>query len=339
LNPKTKQIIQFTILLLLGILLVWFALREVTNKKEEIILAFQNADYFWVFISAAVGFFSHFLRAYRWNYLLEPLGYKTSLFNANAAVFIGYFANYAMRLGEVLRPTILDRYDKIPFQTGFGTVITERLVDFILLFIMFILTLVFQFSELGSLVDKYVLSGLRKWADIFVANPTWAIIAGALLLGSLVVLFLTRKKISGVFKGKFGKFIKGFGEGLISVKNVKNIPAFIGLSLLIWAMYFYSLYACLKALPETSVITQKQCLTLMLFGTFGVIFTPGGLGAYHIIITEILIFYGVAQIPAVALPWLTWTAQLILVTVLGLLALVLLPIVNKNKNELSQEVK
>ncbi len=335
-KPKTKSIIQFTILLGLGILLIWFALRAVASEKDKIIFAFKNADYFWVGVSTVIAFFAHFLRAYRWNYLLQPLGHKTSLFNATAAVFIGYFANYAMRLGEVLRPTIIDRYDKVPFQAGFGTVITERLIDFILLAVIFVLTLLFQFSELGGLAEKYVFSGLRVKLGFFIQNPVLGIIVVLVFLGALVGLFMLRKKIAGALKGKFGKFLLGFGEGLSSIKNVKNIPMFILLSILIWVMYFYSLYFCLKALPETAGIGQKECLTLMLFGTFGVIFTPGGLGAYHILITELLVFFGVATAPAVALPWLTWTSQLVLVTVFGLIFLGILPIVNKKKNEPAQ---
>lgn len=320
------------VLLSLGILLVWLALRQVADKKKEIIAAFQNADYFWVTISTVICFIAHFLRAYRWNYLLEPLGHKTSLFNATAAVFIGYFANYAMRMGEVLRPTIIDRYDKIPFQAGFGTVITERLIDFVLLAIIFVLTLVFQYAELAGLSNKYIFDPMIEKAHLFYEKPLMGSIIVLLILGFFAALFLYRRKISNALKGKFGNVIKGFGEGISSVRRIKNLPSFIALSFLIWLMYFYSLYTCLKAFPETSVIGHKECLTLLLFGTFGVIFTPGGLGAYHIIITGILMFYGVSQVPAVALPWLVWTGQFIMVTILGLLSLIFLPIINKPKN-------
>jgi uncharacterized protein (TIRG00374 family) len=136
-------------------------------------------------------------------------------------------------------------------------------------------------------------------------------------------------------KGKFGSVIKGFIEGLSSVRKIRNFASFVGLSLLIWSAYFYSLYFCLKALPETAIINQSQCLTLMLFGTVGVIFTPGGLGAYHIIISEILIFYGIEQVPAVAFPWLVWTSQFILITVLGLISMAALPLINKKKHVVS----
>lgn len=332
-----KSIIQIVVLLGLGVLLVWLALSQVAEKKEEILLAFQNANYFWVAISIIIGFFSHFLRAYRWNYLLEPLGYKTTLFNSNAAVFIAYFSNYAPipRMGELYRATITDRYDKVPFQVGFGTVITERIVDTILMLIIFALTMVFQFSELAGLLEKYVFSGLRNKFSGLMERPVLAITLLVIIGGGAIVLFMFRKKIMSKLKGKFGKVIKGFVEGLSSIRNIKHAGRFIVLSLLIWAAYFYSLYFCLKALPETALINQSQTLTLMLFGTVGIIFTPGGLGMYHIIIMEILMFYGVDIVPAAAFPWLVWTSQFIMIAVLGLIFMVALPIVNKKKHAVS----
>ncbi len=332
-QTKTKSLIQFVVLLGVGILLVWLAFRQVASEKEKIINAFASADYFWVFISSVIGFAAHFLRAYRWKYLLEPLGYKTSLINANAAVFIGYFANYGLpRMGELTRATVIDRYDKVPFQVGFGTVVTERIIDFMILIIIFVLTLVFQFTELAGLSDEYIFSPVKNKLYAFYEKPLLGSIILIALVGICIALYLYRQKIVSKFKGKFGDVIKGFIEGLSSVKKMKNIGTFIFLSFLIWSMYFYSLYLCMKALPETAVIGHKECLTLMLFGTLGVAVTPGGLGAYHIIITQILIFYGIAQIPAVALPWLVWTAQFILILILGVLSLILLPVINKKKD-------
>lgn len=335
-KSKTKSIIQFAILLSLGVLLVWLALRQVASKKDEIIRAFANADYFWVIVSSIIGLFSHFLRAYRWNYLLQPLGYKTTLFNANAAVFIGYFANYGIpRMGEISRCTIADRYDKVPFQTGFGTVVTERIIDFFLLLVIFALTLVFQFSELSGLSNEYIFIPLKNKLNGLSEKPVLTAVIGFVFLAGVITFFILRKKIAGKLKGKFGNVIKGFGEGLSSVKKLKQPGAFIGLSLLIWAMYFYSLYTCVKALPETSVLGQKECLTIMLFGTLGIVFTPGGLGAYHLIVFNILLFYGINDVAAMALPWLVWTAQFVLLLVLGILFLILLPIINGRKNGIS----
>lgn len=334
-KPKTKSIIQFLVLLGLGILLVWLAFSQVADEKDKIISAFTNANYFWVFVSAMIGFLSHIVRAYRWKYLLEPLGHKTSFINASAAVFIGYFANYGIpRMGEISRCTIMDRYEKVPFQTGFGTVVTERIVDFIILLIIFGLTLLFQFSQLIGLSSEYIFDPMQK--KIAGMSSTKTIIISVIFLGAIAAFLFFRKKIAAKLKGKFGNIIKGFLEGLSSVKKIKNMWAFAGLSLLIWALYFYCAYTCFFALPETSRMGHKECLTIMLLGTLGIVFTPGGLGAYHLIVANILIYYGVDRAESAAFPWLVWTSQFIVITFTGLLSLALLPIINRKKNAVSQ---
>lgn len=331
-KSKTKSIIQTLVLSALGVVFVWFAYGQIAEKKEEIISAFANANYFWVFLCAFIAFLSHIIRAYRWNYLLEPLGHKISFFNASAAVFIAYFGNYApvMRLGEVYRATIIDRYEKIPFQTGFGTIITERLVDTILLFVIFGLTLLFQFSELIGLSNEYIFDPMSaKFGAMSNFKLITLSVIGILFLAAFLIF---RKKLAGMLRGKFGGFIKGFFDGLLSIRKMKNFWMFALLSVLIWTMYFYSTYFCLNALPETSGMGHKGCLTIMLFGTLGVVFSPGGLGAYHLIVTGILVYYGVDQVQAVAFPWLVWTASFIMISFFGLLSLILLPIINKNKD-------
>ncbi len=334
-KPKTKSIIQFVVLLAFGILLVWLAFSQVADEKDKIISAFTNANYFWVFISAMIGFLSHIVRAYRWKYLLEPLGHKTSFINASAAVFIGYFANYGIpRMGEISRCTIMDRYEKVPFQTGFGTVVTERIVDFIILLMIFGLTLLFQFSQLIGLSSEYIFDPMqKKFAGM---SGTKTIIISVIFFGAIVAFLYFRKKIAAKLKGKFGNIIKGFLDGLSSVKKIKNMWAFAGLSLLIWALYFYCSYTCFFALPETSELGHKECLTIMLLGTLGIVFTPGGLGAYHLIVANILIYYGVDKAESAAFPWLVWTSQFIVITFMGLLSLALLPIINRKKNVVQQ---
>jgi uncharacterized membrane protein YbhN (UPF0104 family) len=145
------------------------------------------------------------------------------------------------------------------------------------------------------------------------------------------VLFLIRKKISGLLKGKFGNIIMGFGKGLSSVKDIEHKFQFIALSLAIWASYFYSLYVCFFAFEGTSQLGHSECLAILLFGTLGVVFSPGGLGAYPAIVTALLTYYGIEQITAFSLPWMAWTSQFILIVFLGLLSLILLPIINKSK--------
>jgi len=331
-NKSTKSIIQFIVLLGVGILLVWLSFRSVWTEKEKILDSFKSANYFWVGISVLISFFSHFLRAYRWNYLLKPAGYSVKPTNALGAVLVGYFANYGLpRMGEITRCTLVTKYDDVPFEVALGTVITERIVDMLLLIAIFFITLFAQFSQLKELSVKYLYEPLILKLNGVSEHPTKFIILISILLVGTIALFLIRKKISGLLKGKFGNIIMGFGKGLSSVKDIDKKFQFIALSLAIWASYFYSLYVCFFAFDGTSHLGQSECLVLLLFGTFGVVFSPGGLGAYPAIVTALLTYYGIEQISAFSFPWMSWTSQFILIVVLGLLSLILLPIINKSK--------
>jgi glycosyltransferase 2 family protein len=331
-NKNTKSVVQFIVLLSIGILLVWLSFKSVWTEKEKIVDSFKNANYFWVSLSIVISLFSHFLRAFRWNYLLKPAGYSVKTSNAFGAVLVGYFANYGLpRMGEITRCTLVTKYNDVPFEIALGTVITERIVDLLLLIAIFFITLVAQFTQLKDLTATYIYNPMLSKFSGVVAHPANFLVLVSVLLVLAIVLFLIRKKVAGLLKGKLGNIILGFGKGLSSVKDIEKKFQFIVLSVAIWAAYFYSLYVCFFAFSGTSSLGQSECLVLLLFGTFGVMFSPGGLGAYPAIITALLLYYGVDQISAFSFPWMAWTSQFVLIVVLGLLSLILLPIINKTK--------
>jgi uncharacterized protein (TIRG00374 family) len=186
---NAKSLVQFVVLLGIGILLIWLSLRQITpTQRAEILYALQTADYTWVIISIIISFFSHFFRAYRWNYLLAPLGYKTNLLNANCHVFVGYLANYGIpRMGEISRCTLATKYDKVPFEVALGTVITERIVDFMLFLVIFVLTLLIQFRQLSGLAYRWVFDPLQAKLAGLTQNPikltTLIVVTGILIIG------------------------------------------------------------------------------------------------------------------------------------------------------------
>jgi uncharacterized protein (TIRG00374 family) len=335
LNKKTKSVVQFIVLLSIGIVLVWLSFKSVWTEKDRILESFKSANYFWIFISMLISFFSHFLRAYRWNYLLKPTGHSLNIGNSLGSVLVGYFANYGLpRMGEITRCTLVTKYNKVPFEIALGTVITERIVDMFLLIIIFFLTLFAQFRQLKDLTAEYIYQPLLNKFGNFSSNPAKL----AILIGALVIViggfYFFRKKFSNVFKGKLGNIIKGFAKGLSSVKDVEGKFQFILLSMAIWVSYFYGLYVCFFAFEGTSHLGQSECLVLLLFGTIGVIFTPGGLGVYPALISSLLIYtYHVDQVTAFAFPWMTWTSQFVLIVVSGLISLLVLPIINKSKRQ------
>jgi glycosyltransferase 2 family protein len=335
---STRSVLQFVVLLGVGILFIWLSLKQVAPEKDRIIEAFSSANYFWIAVAMFVSFFSHFFRAFRWNLLLKPLGHKVDPVNGLCHVLVGYFANYGIpRMGEITRCSLAAKYDKVPFEVGFGTVVTERIVDFFIFLLIFLLTLAVQFTELIGLANELIFDKIRIKLDNAARDPAGLIIVISIVVLFIAAIFFLRKKMGNVLRGKVGKIIRGMAEGVGSISKLEHPIRFVFLSLLIWACYFYSLYVCFFALEGTSHLGQKECLTLLLFGTFGVIVSPGGLGAYPAIIGGILMYtYNIDLVNAFALPWLSWTCQFALVLLLGIIALIILPLYNKNRNVVSQ---
>jgi hypothetical protein len=239
-------------------------------------------------------------------------------------------------MGEISRCTLATKYDNVPFEVALGTVITERIVDLLLFLVIFLLTLFLEFSNLIGLANELIFDKLQQRFASISQSPAKMMLIVVLLSIFIGVIYFLRKRISSLLRGKFGSIIKGLGEGIGSIRKMEKPFMFILTSLMIWVCYFYSLYLCFFALPGTAHLGQSEALTLLLFGTFGVMFSPGGLGAYPLILSGILInTYHIDEVSSFALPWLSWTSQFILIVALGVISLIILPIINRNKNVVS----
>lgn len=334
------KILKFLLPLALGILLIFYIYKDLSESDKQFILSsFKNAEYGWIGLSVIFGLISHISRAYRWGILLEPMSYRPKLYNGFFAVMIGYLANMAFpRLGEISRCATITRYEKIPFEKAFGTVMAERVIDMIILLALTVLTILVQIDLLSAFLQKEIITPL---ALKFTGNHTAKIIY--LILGVafiIAVLYLLKKYIHKMYE-KVRILIAGFAEGFKTVLKIKNKGLFIFHTLLIWIMYFFTLYVCFFSLPETSQISLGGVLSCFVFGSFGIIAVQGGIGAYQAIITKTLILYGVAAPFGFALGWIAWTGQTIMILAAGGVSILLLPVFNKKypKNEQSSNYK
>jgi hypothetical protein len=326
--------LQLVLFAAIGVGLVWLSIHNIPDKDIETTKqSFKNADYTIVILSALIGMVAHVVRAWRWNMLMEPIGHSISFKNSFAGVMIGYVVNYAVpRAGELSRCGVASKYEKIPFPAALGTVITERIVDVILLLLLFFITLAVQFTELTGLTNLYVVQPLSAKLGGLLHNKMYLAILVVGLLAFVSVLFLLRNKIKSLFTGKIGGLLKSFADGIKSIKDLKRPWLFVFQSVSIWVLYFLSLYVCFFCFPETSVLGIKPALSVMLFGTIGVMVSPGGIGAYQLIATQVLVYYSVANGVAVAFPWITWGVQFIAILIIGGLCFLFLPLLNNNKS-------
>ncbi|WP_452219013.1 lysylphosphatidylglycerol synthase transmembrane domain-containing protein [Lacinutrix undariae] len=316
---KTKlfAILKIALPLVLGVFLVWYSLSKIS--VSQLLEYFKNANYYWIVLGLFFGLLSHVSRAYRWKFLLEPLGYVPKLSNSIMAVFSAYLVNLTIpRAGEVTRATLLTNYENVPFEKGFGTIVSERVADLVVMLGIVAVTLFLQFEFIYNFF-------LQKF------NPLKIIIALLILIAFAVVLFVYFKKSDSVFAKKVRNFVFGLIEGVLSIFKMKKKWAFIFHTLFIWAMYVLMFYVTSFAIAELQPVPMAAILIGFISASFSIAATNGGVGSYPEAVVIAFLLFNLPEDASRAFGWIMWSTQTIMVIILGGLSLIYLPIYNRKE--------
>jgi len=316
---KFLNILKNLAFLALGIFLFWLVYRN--ENFSDVAMQVSKIKYLFLLIAFVVAVSSHWLRGARWALLIKPLGYKVSNFNAFVAVMVGYFANIAVpRLGEVSRCLVLNRTNKISVDKLIGTVIVERLVDVVSLLLILALTLVLQFNKIsGFFVDFYNRSINAPGHNGHLFTTATLLFVFALILFAIGAgLFLYRKFKEHAMVKKVLNMVDGFKTGFMTIGRMENLWMFILQSVLIWVMYFFMVYICFFALPSTAGLGPTIALVVLCMGSFGFVApVPGGVGAYHVIVTQTLMLYGLSLEDSRTFALVAYTFQELVIILIG----------------------
>ena len=326
-NKAVANILKFLLSLGFGVLLVWLALKNLSQddvaKMKD---AFARTNYTWLIPGVAIGVVSNIFRAYRWRLLLSAIGYTPGIANTIYAVMVMYLGNLAFpRLGEVSRCALLARYENIPIQKSIGTMITERIVDVICMLLIGLYLFIADYDVLAGFFEQAILNGKSQGSSSAIK---WIVLAvGALL--ALGTWFLLKRFRHNAFVSSVLEKVEGLLEGAKSVFKLKNVWLFIFHSIMVWLCYTLMVYVCYQALSETATASFNSALAIVFFGGVAFIATQGGIGSYPLAVQAVLSLYGIAGVVGYAFGWIVWGVQTLLVIVVGLLSLVLISVSNK----------
>jgi uncharacterized membrane protein YbhN (UPF0104 family) len=331
-NKKVLSVLQYILFLGLSIFLVWWSVRDISDKGwEDIRNAFRNANYLLILPVMITLLLSHYSRALRWKILMEPLGYQPRVFNTYMAVLIGYMANLAVpRLGEVLKCTILARYEKVPADKLVGTIVAERAFDVLCLTLVIVITLLTQADLIGGYISSTLNEILKSKTGAF--SITRIIILLAVLLVLVIGVIIVFRKFRHIrFIQKIKTIFQGIWHGITSVRYLKNKGWFIFHTIAIWSMYLLSVQIGFWAMKETSGYGIPQALSVLTMGSLAMIVpAPGaGLGVYPLFVKRTMLIYGLVETIGFAFGQLMWSVQFFFALVSGAVALSLLPYFNK----------
>jgi len=330
-KKRLISVLKYLLFIGIGVFLVWWSLHQIpSNKWGEFKNSLRTAKYALIIPVLVILSLSHIIRALRWRILMQPMGYNPSFPNTFFAVMIGYLANLAVpRLGEVLKCTILSKYEKVPAEKLVGTIVAERAFDVISLGIIFLLAFVFQFEVVGEY-------GMQLFRELFQnKSGHFSINKILIVVGILAACFVALKvwfyqfshlKIVILFK----KILQGIWEGLSSVNKLQQKSLFIFYSAAIWSLYILGTWVGLYATQGTAHLGIQEAISALAFASIGMIITPGGIGAYAFFMAKVLEKNDIPFEIGFANGTLQWFAQFIIVLIIGTICVVLLPIYNKS---------
>ena len=330
-NKRVLNILKYIFFIGGGIFLVWWQFHQMTESQEKkFIYAITHAKY-WVLIPViAMSLASHLSRSIRWRILIEPLGYKPSIFNTFSATMVGYLANsFLPRLGEIIKCTMLGKYEKIPPQKLIGTIVVERLFDIICYIIFIIITVLIQYKRVGAFASE-------RFKDINHKGgiPLWGKFAIGIAVITLVIYALRwmySKYDSSRPVQKVKSFTMGIAEGLATVKKLKNRGWFIFHTIFIWTMYLMQIYIGFIAITEVSHLNLAAACGVLTLATLAMIVTPNGLGTFPAAVFLVLQLYKIDDVIGEAFGWLMWGTTTFIILVFGSLFLILMIYVNNKK--------
>ncbi len=329
------QILKFFGFLIVGVILLWLAFRNVEYKK--LIEGLKQADYFWVFLSLFFGTLAYLSRARRWLILISPLGYKPTMANTFYALMTGYLANLALpRVGEITRCVALGKKEKIPVDQLFGTVLVERTIDLITLLSITLAMIIMKSDQINQFMKVSIFIPLReKVFSLF--GFTWIIWAVLIVFSaaSIYLLFHYRKNLRKIrFFSKMFDIARGIINGFKSIVNLKRKWEFILHTVFIWCSYTLMTWVVVFAIEPTSHITLGDSIFLLVIGGLAMSApVQSGLGAFHYIISRGLAFVEGVQIEdGLIYAFLTHESQMLFVIVTGTISFFILSGRTRKKN-------
>jgi hypothetical protein len=333
-QKKIVSILKYAFFLGLGIFLVWWQFSKMTPlQKSQFGESLKYANY-WLLIPVIIlALLSHLSRAVRWKILLEPMGYKPSTTKTFYSIMSGYLLNtFVPRAGEVLKCSLLNRYEKIPMNKLIGSVLVERAFDLACYFIFIAITILIQINYVG----KFVRGKFIQMSNSNHGLPIWVKLLLVLFVIIVVIVFL-----KWIFK-RFAHHrhiinLKGFHiglkEGFNAIGRLKKRGWFIFHTIFIWSMYVLQIAIGFTALSATSHLGIVQACSVLSLATLGMIVSPGGIGAFPLAVQEVLLIYNVDN---VSFGWVIWSVSTAIVLVVGSISFGLLVYKNRKLNETKQ---
>ena len=327
---KMIPFLKFSLPLLVGLVLLFYAFKNV--QLDDFLSKLNLTRYGWVIGSMLLSLVAYVSRAYRWQLLLRAADQKVSTFRLTLAVFVGYLANLAFpRLGEVVRCAVLKKTNQIPVSLSIGTVVTERIIDSLVLFFFLTIALLLEFDLIVTYFENILSTYHIPLDGILYAALT--------LLMIFSILFFVILRTNKSWSQRIKKMALEVLKGILTIKSIQSKSLFLITTTVMWFTYFLMSYMIFFALEETSSLSLTAGFMLLVSGGIALALpVQGGIGTYHAMIAMMLGLYGIENTTGLFLATLLHSSQILSVVIFGGISLVITLSIEKNNRNDSNKI-
>lgn len=317
---RLRKIVKIVVPLALAVGILWWMYRGIRWEELEDALS-HKMSWTWMLLSMPFGILAQVLRAMRWRQVLAPAGERPRLSTCTHAVFLSYASSLIVpRVGEVLRCGILKKYEGTNFSCCVGTVVTERIIDTLMILVLSFLTFLTQIPVFLTFFQR---TGVSIGTVLGTFSLTGYLVTAVCGILALVCILLLARRFH--FFSRTKSVLSDLTNGLLSVREVEQPVLFLLYSIGIWVSYFLHFYLTFFCFDFTENLGLLAALVAFVVGTFAVLVpTPNGAGSWHFAVKTVLVLYGVEQTASALFVLIVHTLQTLLVALLGVWSVVAL---------------
>ena len=307
-----------------GLILYWMYRGFDFDRLRQVLL--HEMNWTWMLLSFPFGISAQLFRGWRWRLSLEPMGESPRLTTSVNAVFLSYASSLVVpRIGEFLRCGVLKRYDSVTFSKALGTVVVERAIDSLLIMTVTALTLIMQIKVFDTFFAQ---TGTNLHSTLSRFTPAGYAVTALCAAAACIMAWIVMRRFA--IYNKVLTTFKGIWQGIMSVRQLRNVPLYVALTLGIWMSYFLHYYLTFFCFESTCGLGIDCALVTFIVGSIAVIVpTPNGAGPWHFAVKTMLILYGVADNDALNFVLIVHSIQTLLVVGLGLYSCMALAMTSK----------
>lgn len=305
-----KKSFLYLLPLVMAALLLRYTYRDVSWQELKIQLQQLRAG--WIIWAIGIELVGHLVKAYRWTLLLKPVGFQIGILRSLQALLAGYLSTLLIpRIGELVRCSLLNRTTGVPLGVSLGASILERLLGGIGFLIIGFLALLVSFPAIAATFQTVPMPAIDAISLV-------GVVVGLILVFLVSGYVLYTKHASNLLR-RIQPFINNLKKGFTSIRlsSIKKRIAF--LTLLEWGIYYWRDYISIFALQGAAEpLSWTVGLAILTMSTISFALpVQGGLGAYHLLVSSVLMAYGVPAGNALLYAGVMHSAHFVGVIMLG----------------------